>query len=83
LRSPGGIVPFSWFPVKSKIVNEDNCERAFGIEPVKLLFDRSKYWRALRFPKEDDISPLKPIFDRFLQREYDQPNFIAQLISSH
>jgi hypothetical protein len=68
LRSPWGIDPLSWFPVKSlkkpnvvdvnqhdaqvkikqyfwklatyRTVNEGNCERVSGTEPVKLLCDR-------------------------------------------
>jgi hypothetical protein len=48
-----------------RTVSEGNCERASGIEPVKLLCDRSKYWTALRVAKEDDISPSSPLKDMF------------------
>jgi hypothetical protein len=34
-----------------------------------------KCWRALRFAKEDDISPFKPLKDKFLKKHEDQFHF--------
>jgi hypothetical protein len=30
-----------------------------------------KYWRALRFAKEDDTSPFKPLEDKFLKKTHE------------
>jgi hypothetical protein len=54
-----------WKSATYRTVSDGNCESASGIEPVKLLCDKSKYWTALRFAKEDDISPSKPLKDIF------------------
>jgi hypothetical protein len=37
-----------------------------------------KYWRALRFAKEDDISPFKPLEDKFLMKTYTKISFIFE-----
>ena len=55
-----------------------SCPKSYGIEPVKLLYARPKYWRCLRFPIEDGNFPCSLQFSRE-RNDKEEDRFIKEL----